>query len=207
MNFRIAATILIVVGLALVGGFFLGAKKWFQATAPPPPAATIPPYTDGGPNITNFADCIAAGYPIMESYPRQCAIPGGRRFVEDINTPIPTPTPRPASSQSLQLMSRTIETPKGILTLMYKEGIATLEGELMRSTPCVNWQVTMTSTKDFPPSMVEFNIADKNKGQICIQVLGEPQHISVKTAAVQNAHYTVTLEGEKMFEGRLSEGK
>ena len=34
--------------------------------------------------INNFSDCAAAGYPIMESYPRQCKIPFGQNFTEDI---------------------------------------------------------------------------------------------------------------------------
>jgi len=34
--------------------------------------------------INSFDDCAAAGYPVMESYPRQCRIPGGEAFVEDI---------------------------------------------------------------------------------------------------------------------------
>ncbi len=34
--------------------------------------------------ILSFEDCIAAGYPVMESYPRQCAIPNGKSFTENI---------------------------------------------------------------------------------------------------------------------------
>lgn len=34
--------------------------------------------------ITNFQECLEAGYPIMESYPRQCAVPGGETYVEEI---------------------------------------------------------------------------------------------------------------------------
>ena len=34
--------------------------------------------------ITNFAECAKAGYPVMESYPRQCRVPGGELFVEEI---------------------------------------------------------------------------------------------------------------------------
>lgn len=34
--------------------------------------------------VTSFKDCIATGYPVMESYPRQCRGPGGQIFVEDI---------------------------------------------------------------------------------------------------------------------------
>ncbi len=33
--------------------------------------------------VNTFADCKAAGYPIMESYPEQCRTPDGRTFVND----------------------------------------------------------------------------------------------------------------------------
>jgi len=33
--------------------------------------------------ITNFQSCIEAGYPVMESYPRQCRTLGGRLFVKE----------------------------------------------------------------------------------------------------------------------------
>lgn len=33
---------------------------------------------------TSFAQCAAEGYPIQESYPRRCAVPGGQTFTEDI---------------------------------------------------------------------------------------------------------------------------
>lgn len=34
--------------------------------------------------ITNFDECVVAGYPIFESYPRQCKTPDGKTFVEII---------------------------------------------------------------------------------------------------------------------------
>lgn len=33
--------------------------------------------------ISTFNECARAGYPIMESYPEQCATPDGRTFVND----------------------------------------------------------------------------------------------------------------------------
>ncbi len=39
---------------------------------------------DGQAVIRNFDDCVNAGYPAMESYPRQCAVPGGDSFTEVI---------------------------------------------------------------------------------------------------------------------------
>lgn len=35
-------------------------------------------------SIDSFIECAAAGYPIMESYPRRCAVLGGPSFTEDI---------------------------------------------------------------------------------------------------------------------------
>lgn len=35
-------------------------------------------------SVTDFPSCIAAGYPAMESMPRQCRTPDGQTFVEDI---------------------------------------------------------------------------------------------------------------------------
>ncbi len=35
--------------------------------------------------VTDFTSCAAVGYPIMESYPRQCRTPDGRTFVEQIS--------------------------------------------------------------------------------------------------------------------------
>lgn len=34
--------------------------------------------------ITNYEECVAAGYPIMESYPERCAVPGGETFTRII---------------------------------------------------------------------------------------------------------------------------
>jgi hypothetical protein len=43
------------------------------------PFAEGPKYVPGA--ILTFDDCAAAGYPVMESYPRQCRTPDGRTFV------------------------------------------------------------------------------------------------------------------------------
>lgn len=51
--------------------------------------------------ITNFDECVAAGNPIMESYPQQCRTTDNRTFVEDIGNElekidlIRIDTPRP----------------------------------------------------------------------------------------------------------------
>ncbi len=42
-------------------------------------------------SIENFEDCVAAGNPVMESYPRQCRTSDGKNFVEEIDNAIEIP--------------------------------------------------------------------------------------------------------------------
>ncbi len=64
--------ILIIVVVALVGtGAYFVLKG--QLFSPSP-----------SPEITNFEKCARAGYPVGESYPRQCWTPDGRNFVEKL---------------------------------------------------------------------------------------------------------------------------
>jgi len=50
------------------------------------PAVLLLIACEGGPtpNIVDFEECILAGYPIMESQPRRCSVPGGPSFVEEL---------------------------------------------------------------------------------------------------------------------------
>lgn len=138
--------------------------------------------------INNFEECAEAGNPIMESYPRQCRA-DGKTFVEEINKEM------------------TIETRAGQLTLSYHDGKAALSGILNRGTPCVNWTVEITATKDLPTSNVNINIFNSNKDVICIQVVGEPQKIKETIIQVsENTKYTVIFEDKTVFSGTLSEG-
>lgn len=43
--------------------------------------------------VTDFSSCARAGFPIMESMPRRCAIPDGRSFVEEIPALAPIELP------------------------------------------------------------------------------------------------------------------
>ncbi len=63
------------------------------------------------PLIANFQDCISAGYPALESYPRQCNTPDGRNFTEIIETtatttPEVTPIVTPVSTSTSQASSQ-----------------------------------------------------------------------------------------------------
>ncbi len=64
-------TILVII-LVVVGFMFFNKKAGSPVLA----------------EVKNFEDCLDAGYPIMESYPRQCKTPDGRTFAEEITPPI-----------------------------------------------------------------------------------------------------------------------
>ncbi len=36
--------------------------------------------------VSNFEECVARGYPVMESYPRRCNTPAGESFTEVLNS-------------------------------------------------------------------------------------------------------------------------
>lgn len=98
-----------------------------------------------------------------------------------------------------------ISTRVGELTLKYENGQTILSGILQRSTPCVNWTVTVGGTDDLPSSNLFIDIFDSNKGAICIQVLGEPQEIKEAIAQVsKNTIYVITLEEVEVFSGKLN---
>lgn len=42
--------------------------------------------------VNSFAECVAAGYPVGESYPRQCWTPDGQRFIEEVSQVSPDAT-------------------------------------------------------------------------------------------------------------------
>lgn len=59
-------SIIVVFGGVVVYGIFFFKEKAKEAA------------------VNNFEECVSAGYPVLESYPRQCKTPDGRTFAEDI---------------------------------------------------------------------------------------------------------------------------
>lgn len=65
--------------------------------------------------ITSFEECVAAGYPIMTSYPEQCSVPNGPTFthqIDEITTWVP---------QSVESMNVSFKHPDD---LEFKEELA-----------------------------------------------------------------------------------
>lgn len=66
---------LIGVGAYLLWGGWIGPAEQPSETIPDSPSAAV---------VNDFDACVAAGNPIMESWPRQCRSAAGQLFVEDI---------------------------------------------------------------------------------------------------------------------------
>ncbi len=85
----IAGILIIAAGLIIFGLRFLSGDEdtwlcqngeWVKHGNPSGPA----PAVGCDKIISNFDECVAAGYPIMETYPSQCVTPNGDKFIEDI---------------------------------------------------------------------------------------------------------------------------
>jgi hypothetical protein len=66
-----------IIALFIISGgiyFYFVPQNKIEAPQNSQPAVT---------KITNFDECVAAGNPVMESYPRQCTV-GGKTFTENI---------------------------------------------------------------------------------------------------------------------------
>ena len=65
--------IIVILVLVLVGGAIWVLSTRIQEEPVMP-----------GEEITSFEECVAAGYAVLESYPRQCKTPDGKTFIEEI---------------------------------------------------------------------------------------------------------------------------
>jgi hypothetical protein len=65
-NYAISFSIILVLTVLALGGWYYMSGREMS--------------------VNNFSDCVAAGYPVMESHPRQCRA-GDRNFVEEIQNP------------------------------------------------------------------------------------------------------------------------
>ena len=119
-------------------------------------------------SIKNFDDCVAAGYPIMESYPEQCATPDGKTFVRSVNGPNPS---APSLSEKAAAAVRT----RAALDL----------GTAAESITIVNFTETT-----WPDGCL--GLREKDEG--CIQIILPGYRVQV-AASGKEASYRVSYDG------------
>ena len=77
MEMKTSSLLILAVILSIIAGVLLKISQVGQQHFTPPTAT--------------YADCVAAGNPILESYPLQCRTPDGRMFVNpDEHVDVPT---------------------------------------------------------------------------------------------------------------------
>ncbi len=144
--------------------------------------------------IASFEECVAAGYPVMESFPRQCRTPDGTVFTEDGSV-------RPGTGgDSGDSGGGAFQTPAGPVTLSYQGGILRLDASLQRNDACVNWKVEQSGQGN-----IRLNIVQERTGEVCAQVISTQQ---VNTVVQAGSAATVTLAFETdiiLFQGTVSE--
>lgn len=135
--------------------------------------------------ITGYDECVAAGYPVMESWPPRCAVPNGPSFTQDIGNElekadlirIDTPRPTQQVSSPLQISGQArgswffeASFPVKLLDASgatFASGIATAQGEWM--------------TTEFVPftATLEFSASAGSAGTLVLQKdnpSGLPEH-------------------------------
>ncbi len=105
--------------------------------------------------LASFAECAAAGFPVTESYPRQCRTPAGRTFKEDIGNElekdalIRISTPRPNTTIRNPLVVKGMARGSWFFEAQFPVKLFDGNGELLASTPASAKGEWMTS--DFVP--------------------------------------------------------
>ena len=72
MGNKLAVILVIIILMVLFGVSFYGLQKLITKVEP----ANL--------KVDNFEQCLKAGNPVMESYPRQCKTPAGKIFIEQL---------------------------------------------------------------------------------------------------------------------------
>ncbi|MDP3995669.1 MAG: Gmad2 immunoglobulin-like domain-containing protein [bacterium] len=125
--------------------------------------------------VDSFEECVAAGYPVMESYPRQCRIPDGENFIEDIGNIlekedlIRVDTPRPNDTISSPLI---IEgEARGYWFFEADFPIKLLDGNGDLVVLAIAHAKSEWMTEDFVPfeAVLEFEVTDAEKGTLVLE--------------------------------------
>lgn len=99
-------TIVVIIVAVLAVRFIIGGSEddwicvdneWVKHGVPSAPKPTSG-CGDETQKISSFIECLEAGFPIMESYPRQCRTPEGELFIEGVEPNNPPPSNLPPSN-------------------------------------------------------------------------------------------------------------
>src|SRR3989344_3351533 len=136
-------------------------------------------------SVASFEECASAGYPIMESYPRQCKTLDGKTFVEDIGNELEkgdlirviNPRPNQTISSPLVLEGEA----RGTWFFEASFPIKLLDGNGKEITYTIAQAQGEWMTEEFVPFLatLEFTIPDTDTGTLIFEKdnpSGLPEH-------------------------------
>ncbi len=114
----------------------------------------------GDTEVKSFDDCVAAGYPVMESFPRQCAVPGGQSFTEIATSTAATTTAPVGPQPGTTATSTATSTLSNLIRVTSVKPNAQIQSPLkVTGTARGNWYFEAS----FPIKLVDAN------GKVLIQ--------------------------------------
>jgi hypothetical protein len=69
------------------------------------------PYVATNQTVTTFEECVALGYPVLETYPEQCKMPDGTVFIKKTDTPTATPEKHDLIRVSNVVANQVVQSP------------------------------------------------------------------------------------------------
>jgi eight-cysteine-cluster-containing protein len=98
------------------------------------------PFIASKPEVSNYEECVAAGYGIMKSNPPQCMTPGGRTFTETIGGGVGMPNPAAVYCKKLGYEYRIVTDADG----SQRGECKTAEGVWVDEWALYNKEITVT---------------------------------------------------------------
>ncbi|MFA5746610.1 MAG: Gmad2 immunoglobulin-like domain-containing protein [Candidatus Paceibacterota bacterium] len=153
----LSAAAVMTVALALTGLNYFTDKKVLPAS------------------VNNFEECAAAGYPVMESYPRQCKTPEGNNFIEYIGNEmekqdlIRVDSPRPNQTVNSPLMVTGQARGTWFFEASFPVKIFDANGKQLGAIPAQAKSDWMT--EDFVPfeAVLQFEVSETATGTIVLE--------------------------------------
>lgn len=144
---------------------------WVKHGNPSAPA----PAAGCGEIVEDFATCAAAGYPILESYPRQCRTPDGRNFTEEIGNElekinlIQLNQPRPNEIVSSPLIISGRARGFWFFEASFPVKLMTLEGMVLADTSIMTASEWMT--ENFVPfeAQIDFSVEQETRAKLILE--------------------------------------
>lgn len=133
-------------------------------------------------NIENYDDCVAAGYPVMKSWPGQCATGDGRVFTDTKDTQ-PTIDDPAINDPSLSPLPKEDESASAVKSVLAKAA-----KEL--NTEAKNITITAVLPKEWPDGCLGLAEA----GQMCTMMIIPGYEISLSLAG-EVVTYRTNLDG------------